>query len=205
MKMQKPVVSFLVSGRGSNFLAVAEKIQSGYIPAVCGVVISNREDAGALKLAKDLDIANYCILSKSFATTQDYETKMIEILNTVRTDLVIGAGFLKILSPFFINAYKNKIINVHPALLPSFPGMHAQKQALDYGVRITGCSTHFMDEGTDTGPIILQAMVHVREDDTESTLSQRILHEEHIILCESVKLFCQGKLHVSGRKVIIQH
>ncbi len=205
MNMRKPVVSFLVSGRGSNFLAVAEKIRSGYIPGICGVVISNREDAGALKLAEDLEIANYCIQSKSFASTRDYETKMIELLNTVGTDLVIGAGFLKILSPYFINAFKNRIINVHPALLPSFPGLHAQKQALDYGVRITGCTTHFMDEGTDTGPIILQAMVHIREDDTESTLSQRILKEEHIILCESIKLFCQDKLRVVGRKVIIQN
>jgi phosphoribosylglycinamide formyltransferase-1 len=116
---------------------------------------------------------------------------------------VVTAGYMRLLTPYFVNQFKNRIINIHPALLPSFPGTHAQKQALDYGVKISGCTTHFIDEGTDSGPIIMQKAVPVYDDDTEDTLSARILKEEHQILIESVKLFCQGKLTVKGRKVYI--
>ncbi|GAB4219296.1 MAG TPA: phosphoribosylglycinamide formyltransferase [Spirochaetota bacterium] len=199
----KKTVSFLVSGRGSNFQAVASAIIKGDIPATVGIVISDKPGVKALDIARELSIPAFFVNPKDYATRQDHEKAMIDLLQKCNTDLVVTAGYMRLLTPFFVNEFKNRIINIHPALLPSFPGTHAQKQALEYGVKISGCTTHFIDEGTDSGPIILQKAVPVYDDDTEDTLSARILKEEHQILIESVKLYCMDKLKVKGRKVFI--
>jgi len=199
----KKTVSFLVSGRGSNFQAVASAIIKGDIPATVGLVISDKPGVKALDIARELSIPAFFVNPKDYPTRQDHEKAMIELLQKCNTDLVVTAGYMRLLTPFFVNEFKNRIINIHPALLPSFPGTHAQKQALEYGVKISGCTTHFIDEGTDSGPIILQKAVPVYDDDTEDTLSARILKEEHQILIESVKLYCMDKLKVKGRKVFI--
>jgi len=200
--MQKKVVSFLVSGRGSNFSVVAEKILSGEIRAKLGILISNKADAKALEKAREYGMEAFFIDPREISR-QDHEEKIIRLLKKYNTDLVVAAGYMRVLTSFFVHAFKNRIINIHPALLPAFPGVDAQKQAFDYGVKITGCTTHFIDEGTDTGPIILQSAIPVLPEDTATSLAARILKEEHRILPESVKLFCQDKLRVEGRKVVI--
>jgi phosphoribosylglycinamide formyltransferase-1 len=201
---RKKTVSFLVSGRGTNFKAVAEKIQNGYINAQPGIVISNSPDSLALEKAKDMGIESIALEPKFFRSREDHEKEMIRYLEKYNTDLVIAAGYMRLLTPVFVNRYKYKIINIHPALLPSFPGKNAQQQALDYGVRITGCTTHFIDEGTDTGPVILQKSVEIDQGDDINSLSAKILKEEHIILVESVKLFCEDRLKVRNHRVIIK-
>jgi len=201
---KKKVVSFLVSGRGSNFMAVAEKIISRYISAEPGILISSSSDAQAITKAQNLGIKSIGIESKNFKSKDEHESEMIKYLEVYKTDLIVAAGYMRILSPSFINRYRNKIINIHPSLLPSFPGKNAQQQALDYGVKVTGCTTHFVDEGTDTGPIIIQSPVLINPDDDINTLSNRILHEEHKILIESVKLFCENRLVIKNNKVIIK-
>lgn len=201
--MKKKVVSFLVSGRGSNFKTVAEKIASGYIPAASGVVLSNRADAMALETARAMGIPARAVLPSEYSSREAHEEALVGELEARKTDLVVAAGYMRILTPYFVRQYKNRIINIHPALLPSFPGVDAQKQALHYGVKITGCTAHFIDEGTDTGPIILQKAIAVEENDTVESLSKRILIEEHRVLPEAVKLFCEGRLRVDGRRVNI--
>ncbi len=201
--MKKKVVSFLVSGRGSNFKTVAEKIASGYIPAASGVVLSNRADAMALETARAMGIPACAVLPAEYSSREAHEEALVAELEARKTDLVVAAGYMRILTPYFVRQYKNRIINIHPALLPSFPGVDAQEQALHYGVKITGCTAHFIDEGTDTGPIILQKAIAVEENDTVTSLSKRILVEEHRVLPEAVKLFCEGRLRVDGRRVNI--
>ncbi|MCP4136244.1 MAG: phosphoribosylglycinamide formyltransferase [bacterium] len=201
--MAKKTVSFLVSGRGSNFTEVAKQIHNGSINAAPGIVISNAKDAKALEVANDFGMTSYFVDPADYPTREEHERAMIELLNECDTDLIVAAGFMKILSPYFVNKYRNRVINIHPALLPSFPGVNSQKQAFDHGVKVTGCTAHFIDEGTDTGPIIMQSIIEILQDDTISTLSARILAEEHKILPESVKLFCEDKLTIEGRKVLI--
>jgi phosphoribosylglycinamide formyltransferase 1 len=201
--MKKKVVSFLVSGRGSNFRIVADKILGGEITAEFGCVISNRADAPALAIARSLGIPAYAVESKKYFTRKGHEKALVKLLEKHETDLVVAAGYMRILTPYIIRKYKNRMINIHPALLPSFPGVNAQKQAIDYGVRVSGCTVHFIDEGTDTGPIIIQRAVNVELNDTASILSKRILEEEHKLLPEAVDLFCSDRLVVSGRKVDI--
>lgn len=203
--MKKKVVSFLVSGRGSNFKAIAEKISSGEINAILGILISNNKDAKALEIANDFGMESFFVDPKLFPSRKEHEIAMINLMKTNKTDLVIAAGYMRVLTSYFINEYRNQIINIHPALLPSFPGTHAQKQAFDKGVKITGCTTHFIDEGTDTGPIIMQAAVPVLENDNIESLSSRILKEEHRIFQETVKLFCEDKLKVIGNKVSVKN
>ncbi len=204
LKKKKKIVSFLVSGKGSNFKAVAEKILSGYINAEPGIVISSSGEALALKKSEELGIKSIAIESKNFRTKEEHETEIIKNLKLYKTDLVVAAGYMRILTPSFINMYRYKIINIHPSLLPSFPGKNAQQQALDYGVKLTGCTTHFIDEGTDTGPIIMQAAVEILRDDDIHTLSTKILKEEHRILVESVKFYCENRLSVKNSIVIIK-
>jgi phosphoribosylglycinamide formyltransferase-1 len=201
--MKKKVVSFLASGRGSNFTAVAERIRGGDINARLGILVSDREDARALETARGFGMGAHFVDPKASPGKMDHEKAIIRLLEEAGTDLIVAAGYMRILSPHFVRSFRNRIINIHPALLPSFPGVDGQKQAFDYGVKISGCTTHFIDEGTDTGPIILQAAVAVRQDDTLESLSKRILAEEHRILPESVRLFCEEKITVAGRKVII--
>ena len=203
-KLKKKTVSFLASGRGSNFEAVAEKILSGYIPAETGVLITDKEKAECLERASKLGIDSVFIDPKRFGSREEHEKEMVLYLEKCKTDLIVASGYMRLFTPWFINRYRMKIINIHPSLLPSFPGKDAQKQALDYGVRLTGCTTHFVDEGTDTGPIILQAAVEVMSYDDAESLSARVLLEEHKILTESVKLFCEDKLSLNNRIVTIK-
>ena len=202
-KKNKKIVSFLASGRGSNFKAVAEKIISVQIKARPGILICDKPDAAAFEKAAKLGIDSVYIDPKSFPTKADYEKEMIKHLSRYNTDYIVAAGYMRILSGEIIQHYKNRIINIHPSLLPSFQGKDAQKQAIEYGVKISGCSTHFIDEGTDTGPIILQQAVHVKKNDTVHTLAEKILKEEHKLLIKSVKLLCDDKLEVRGRHVFI--
>jgi phosphoribosylglycinamide formyltransferase-1 len=203
-KKKKKIISFLVSGNGSNFKAVAVKIKSGYINGENGIVISSSPDAPALKKSEELGIQSIIINPEHYTSKKEYEEEMIKILKEFNTDLIITAGYMRILSPDFIKIFKDRIINIHPSLLPSFPGKSAQQQALDYGVKITGCTSHFIDEGTDTGPVIMQVPVSIDIDDNISTLSAKILTEEHKILSESARLFCEDKLVIINKKVKIQ-
>ena len=169
------------------------------------IVISNNPDAKGLKIAQKLGVKTEVIPSKGFdGTRSQYDKKIIEILEqngvTPKNGLVCLAGFMRIISPEFSQKYKNRIINIHPALLPAFPGLHAQKQALDYGVKYSGCTVHFVDSGVDTGPIILQEIVPVKDGDTEETLSKRILAKEHLAYVKAVKMIASGKVKVEGRK-----
>ena len=200
----RKTVSFLVSGRGSNFQAVAEKIMSGHIHARAGVLISDKADAAALGKADKMGIRSMFIDPKLFPSKTDYEKEIIRIMDEFQTDYIIAAGFMRILSPYIVNAYRNRIVNIHPSLLPAFPGKDAQKQAIEYGARITGCTTHFIDEGTDTGPIIFQHAVKIENQDTVSSLSERLIKEEHKILIKSIRLLCEGRIKMDGRKVIIE-
>jgi len=202
--MERKTVSFLVSGRGSNFKVVAEQILDGTIPAKFGCVISNKSDAPALEIARSMGIPVYGIESKEYFTRKGHEKEIARILGLHGTDCVVAAGYMRILSPYIIRKYRLRMINIHPALLPSFPGVNAQKQAVEYGVKVSGCTVHFIDEGTDTGPIILQKVVECIPGDTPADLAKRILAEEHRLLPEAVKLFCEGRLIVSGRKVDIK-
>lgn len=202
--MNKVTVSFLASGRGSNFKNIADKIINGEIKAELGILIADKKDAKALEIARKYGMESFFVNPKLYSSREEHEKEMISLLQKFRTDLVVAAGYMRVLTPYFVREYKNKIINIHPALLPSFPGTNAQKQAFEKGVKITGCTTHFIDEGTDTGPIIMQAAVHVMEGDTIESLSTRILEQEHRIFPETVKLFCNGNLKIRDNKVRIK-
>lgn len=201
--MSNRKIGVLVSGRGSNFQAVLEKIKAEKLPADIVVVISDKADAYALTRAKEAGIDNVAVVRKSFATKEDFEAKIAEVLKEHGVELIVLAGFMRILSGNFVHNWKHSIINIHPALLPSFKGIDAQGQALDYGVKVAGCTVHFVDEGMDTGPIIMQKAIPVLDDDTHDTLAARILVQEHLALPEVVKLWVLGKLRVEGRKVFI--
>lgn len=203
-KSKIKTVSFLASGRGSNFEAVTEKILTGYITAETGILITDRENAPCLEKAAKLGVDSVYINPKEFGSREEHEQEMVKYLEKFKTDLIVASGYMRILTPWFINKFRMKIINIHPSLLPSFPGKNAQQQAIDYGVRVTGCTTHFVDEGTDTGPIILQAPVEIMTYDDSESLSARILLEEHRILAESVRLFCEDRLAIKERVVKIK-
>ena len=202
-KKSKKNISFLVSGRGSNFQALAEKVQKGYIKADIKIVISDRGDAPVLKKAEMMGINSLFIDPKKFSSREAHEREILHILHDKETDLVVAAGYMRLLTPVFIEPFRNRVINIHPSLLPAFPGKDAQGQAIEHGVKIAGCTCHFIDEGTDTGPIIMQTAVDVSQEDTADTLSKKILVQEHKILCESVKLFCEEKIKIENRKVYI--
>ena len=198
-------IAVLVSGNGTNFQAIVDALEAGRIPnGRIACLVSNRPDAFALKRAKRHNIPALILEHNGFANRQAYDTALVALLREHGVKLVVLAGFMRILSPVMVEAFQNAIMNIHPALLPSFPGLDAQKQALDYGVRYSGCTVHFVDSGTDTGPIILQAVVPVLADDTVETLSQRIHGEEHRIYPEAVNLFCSNRLEVVGRRVLIK-
>jgi len=197
-------IGVLVSGRGTNLQAIIEAIEEGKIEGEIKVVISDNPDAYGLKRAKQHNIETQYINFKKFKKREDYDKEIIKSLKEKKIDLVVLAGYMRILSPYFIRTYKNKIINIHPALLPSFPGLHAQKQAIEHGVKISGCTVHFVDEGVDSGPIILQKAVEVNDDDTEESLTEKILKEEHQIYPLAIQLFSQGRLMIKGRRVFIK-
>jgi phosphoribosylglycinamide formyltransferase-1 len=191
----------LLSGRGSNFEALADSIDAGRIPdAEISVVVSNREGAPGIERARARNIAARVIPSKGLER-EAYDRQVVAILQEQRVDLVCLAGYMRLLSPYFVAAFPNRILNIHPSLLPAFPGLESQKQALEYGAKFAGCTVHFVDENLDAGPIILQAAVAVRDDDTEASLSERILREEHRIYSEAVTLVLVGKFKITGRRV----
>jgi len=198
----KKRVAILISGRGSNMVAIARAVKQGKIPqAEIAVVISNVSDAPGLKKAQLMGLETLCINREDFSTREDFDRRIVEELQKRRVDLVCLAGFMRILSPYFVSQYRNRIMNIHPALLPSFPGMEAQKDALGHGVKYTGCTVHFVNEQVDAGPIIIQKVVPVQDDDDAEILSARILKQEHKIYPEAVKLFTEGRLQVKGRRV----
>ncbi|MCJ8306367.1 MAG: phosphoribosylglycinamide formyltransferase [Nitrosopumilus sp.] len=200
-------LGILISGRGSNMESILKSIKKKKIPINAAVIISNKPDAKGLKIAEKLGVSIEVIESKGFKNRWEYDKKIISTLIkygvTPKNGLVCLAGFMRIISPEFVKKYKNRIINIHPALLPSFPGLDSQKQALDYGAKYSGCTVHFVDAGMDTGPVIIQAIVKVKENDTVETLSKRILKEEHKIYPEAVNLFARKKIKVVGRRTII--
>ena len=194
-------IGVLLSGRGSNFEALADSITAGRIPgAEIALVISNREAAPGLARAAERGIASKVIPSKGLAR-EEYDRLVVEALRRAGVEIVCLAGFMRLLSPYFVAAYPQRILNVHPSLLPSFPGLEAQRQALEYGVKFSGCTVHLVDENLDAGPILVQAVVPVRDDDTAETLSARILIEEHRIYTEAVLLVLSGKYRIEGRRV----
>jgi phosphoribosylglycinamide formyltransferase 1 len=195
-------IGVLLSGRGSNFEALADSIEAGRIPnAEIAVVISNREGAPGIEKAKQRKIPTRVIPSKGLER-EAYDRQVVAVLNEHKVDLVCLAGYMRLLSAFFVASFPNRILNIHPSLLPSFPGLESQRQALEYGVKFAGCTVHFVDENLDAGPIVLQSAVPVRDDDTEETLSERILAEEHRIYSEAVRLVLEGRYKIEGRRVI---
>jgi phosphoribosylglycinamide formyltransferase-1 len=198
----KKRIGVLLSGRGSNFEALAESVASGRIPnAEIAIVISNREGAPGLERAKSRGIATRVIPSKGLER-ETYDRQVVAVLNEHKIDLVCLAGYMRLLSPYFVASFPNGILNIHPSLLPSFPGLESQRQALEYGVKFAGCTVHFVDENLDAGPIVLQAVVPVKDDDTEDTLSARILQEEHRIYSEAVRIVLEGRYKIERRRVI---
>lgn len=196
-------VGVLASGNGSNLQAIIDGCERGDLPARVVCVVTNRAGAHALERARRHGIPAIHLDHRDFAGREAYDAALVAALQSHGVELVVLAGFMRIITPVLLDAFPQAVMNIHPALLPAFPGLDAQRQALAYGVRVSGCTVHFVDEGTDTGPIILQAMVAVLADDTVETLSERIHHEEHRIYPEAIRLFAEGRLSVSGRRVII--
>ncbi|WP_066637170.1 phosphoribosylglycinamide formyltransferase [Desulfolucanica intricata] len=201
--MTKLRLGVLASGRGSNLQSIIDACSVGNLPAEVAVVISDYGEAYALKRAQLSHIPAVFVDPNTFGSREDYDTAVVEVLQTYDVELVCLAGYMRLVSRKMLAAYPNKILNIHPALLPSFPGLHAQRQALEYGVKFSGCTVHFVDEGTDTGPIILQAAVPVLEGDTEDSLAARILEQEHRLYPEAIRLYALGKLVLNGRKVSV--
>ncbi|MEC9489618.1 MAG: phosphoribosylglycinamide formyltransferase [Halanaerobiales bacterium] len=196
-------IAIFASGRGSNFQSIIDSIKSGAIAAEVKLLISDNQDAGALKRAERENVEHLFIDPDHFETKADYEEELIGLLKNAGVELVVLAGYMRILSPLFVQKFKNQIINIHPSLLPAFKGLDAQKQAVDYGVKYSGCTVHFVDQGMDTGPIIKQAVVEVKAEDSADDLAARILKEEHKIYPEAVRLIAEGKIKIEGRKVKI--
>lgn len=196
-------IAVLVSGRGSNLQAIIDSIENGYLNAQISVVISDVGDAYALIRAKKHGINAVHINPGRFGSKELYEKEVLRVLDYHKSELVLLAGYMRILGKTVLTAYKNRILNIHPALLPSFPGLHAQAQAIDHGVKVSGCTVHIVNEELDGGPIILQKCVEVKDDDTADTLAERILEQEHKIYPEAVRLFVENKLSIEGRKVKI--
>lgn len=199
--MSKKNVAIFVSGNGSNMQAI---IDSNIEAANIAVVVCNKPNAYAIERAQNHNIQVEIIDHKQFDGRESFEKEIITRIEPYNVDLVVLAGFMRVLTSYFVNHFKNRIINLHPALLPSFPGMHSAKQALDYGVKVTGCTVHFVDDGVDTGPIILQSVVEIENDDTEETLLEKIHNEEHRIFPEAVRLFCEDRLKIEDRRVKIK-
>ena len=198
----KKRIGVLLSGRGSNFVALAESVATGRIPnAEIAIVVSNREGAPGIDKAKERGIATRIIPSKGLER-EAYDRQVVAVLNEHNVEFICLAGYMRLLSPYFVASFPNRILNIHPSLLPSFPGLESQRQALEYGVKFAGCTVHFVDENLDAGPIVLQSAIPVRDDDTEVTLSERILAEEHRIYSEAVKIVLDGKYKITGRRVV---
>lgn len=194
-------IGILISGRGSNMVALLEAIRDGRVPAEPAVIISNRPAAAGLEAAAARGVETLVIDHKDSKNREEHDHRVLEALRQRRVEVVCLAGYMRVLSPVLIRAYPGRILNIHPALLPSFPGLHAQRQALEYGVRVSGCTVHLVDEGVDTGPILLQRAVEVEPDDTEATLSARILAQEHRLYAEALRLVVEDRIRIEGRRV----
>lgn len=201
--MGKLRLGVLASGRGSNLQSIMDASAAGKINAEVAVVISDKEDAFALERARKAGIPAMYVDPRKFASKEHYEKAILDLLKEHKVGLVCLAGYMKLVGKVLLEAFPNRIMNIHPALLPAFPGLHGQKQAWEYGVKFSGCTVHFVDEGMDTGPVIIQAVVPVYDDDSADTLAARILEQEHRIYPEAVGLFAEGRLKVNGRKVSI--
>jgi phosphoribosylglycinamide formyltransferase-1 len=196
-------IGVLISGSGTNLQSIIDAVEAGTIDGRIACVISNRSDAFGLERARKHGIPALVINHREHPTREDYDATLVATLREHGVELVVLAGFMRIITPVFLDAFPHRVLNIHPALLPAFPGIHAQRQAVEYGVRFSGCTVHFVDSGTDTGPIILQSVVPVMPGDTEDSLSARIRVEEHRLYPEAVRLFCQDRLRLDGRHVII--
>lgn len=203
MEAKRLRLAVLASGRGSNFDAIYQAAQRGDLDAEIVVLVSDNPDAPALGKARERGIEALAIKPADFASRDLYEQQIVAHLKDRKVDLVALAGYMRLVGPVFLKAFRHRLVNIHPALLPSFTGLNAQKQALEYGVRFSGCTVHIVDEGMDTGPIILQAVVPVWPQDDEDSLSQRILGEEHQIYWRALQLFAQGRVFLDGRRVVI--
>ncbi len=197
-------LAVLASGRGSNFTAICQAIDEGRLDAEIVVVISDKKEAPVLEKARNRNIDHYHIALQDYPDKAAYELEIIKKLQAYDIQLVVLAGYMRLVGKELLKTYKWKIINIHPALLPAFPGLDAQQQAVDYGVRFSGCTVHFVDDGVDSGPIILQRVVEVLPDDTADTLSERILQQEHQVYAEALQLFAEGKVYLKQRKVVIK-
>lgn len=197
-------IGVLASGRGSNFEAIARAVESGFIPATLAVLVTDRPDARAVDIACAHGIEPLALDAREYPGRDAHEKAVIGALEERGIGLVCLAGYMRLLSGAFVGRFEGRLLNIHPSLLPAFPGLHAQRQALWHGVKVAGATVHFVDEGVDTGPIVLQAAVPVSEDDTEETLSERILTEEHRIYPDAVRLFAEGRVNLEGRRVRIR-
>ncbi len=197
-------IGVLASGRGSNFQSIIDQIESKRLNSEISLLITDNPSAFAIERAKKHGIEYLVIIPKEFRSKDEFFMKIAEELKKKDVGLVILAGFMRVVGKPLIDAFPNQIMNIHPALLPAFPGLHGQRQALEYGAKISGCTVHFVDDGIDTGPIIIQAAVPVFQDDTEDTLSERILRYEHKIYPKAIQLFSEGRIAVEGRKVKIK-
>lgn len=197
-------VGVLVSGRGSNLQSIIDAVEEGRLHARVRVVLSDREDAFGLERARKHGIASHWVDPSLHGSREEYDRAVAAGLREADVELVVLAGFMRILSPSFVEGFRNRIMNIHPALLPSFPGLHVQAKALEHGARFSGCTVHFVDTGVDTGPIIIQACVPVLDGDTEESLSERILRQEHRIYPRAIQLYAEGRIKVKGRRVFIE-
>jgi phosphoribosylglycinamide formyltransferase-1 len=197
-------IGVLASGRGSNFEAIARSVESGSIPAVLAVLVTDRPGARAIEIARAHGIEAVVLDAREYPGREAHEKAVIAALDERGVGLVCLAGYMRLLSGAFVKHFDGRLLNIHPSLLPAFPGLHVQRQALQYGVKIAGATVHFVDEGVDTGPIVRQAAVPVCEDDTEDTLADRILAEEHRIYSEAIRLFAEGRLRIEGRRVRVE-
>ena len=194
--MSKHILGILCSGRGSNMQSIMVAIKSGQIKAEIGIVLTDKPEARALQVASEAGIKSVCVNRKACASQQEFEEKLVAELQAANVTLVVLAGFMRILSPYFVDAYRHQILNIHPSLLPSFGGAHAHRDVLAYGTKVSGCTIHFVDEGMDHGPIILQDTVPVLDGDTEETLAARVLEKEHILYPKAIELFVDGRLEL---------
>ena len=194
----------LISGSGSNLQSIIDNIEKGALPAQIKIVVSNNPQAYGLTRSKRHGIPCTVLNHQDYSSREEFDRELIRILKDAGVDLIVLAGFMRILTASFLRAFDQKIINIHPALLPAFPGTHVQQKAIDYGVKFSGCTVHFVDEGVDTGPIIIQSVVPVFQDDTGETLAARILKEEHRIYPQAIQFFAEGKIAITGRRVQIK-
>lgn len=206
IKVAKQVpIGVLISGTGTNLQAIIDAIESGKLDAKIEVVLSNKADAYGLVRARNHHIPTEVLNHKNFSSRETYDEAVVALLRERRVELVVLAGFMRLLSAVFVKAYSNRIMNIHPALLPAFPGLNVQQKALEHGARFSGCTVHFVNEECDEGPIIIQAVVPVLPDDTRETLAVRILEQEHRIYPRAIQLFAEGRLKIIGRRVMVDH